>query len=541
MRARSLFLLALFCALPMFGAVEAPQPNEVWKVIDAGDVVIYSNARDGVIRESALELLRMRAALTHVTRLQIVSPVPTKVFLFRTHASFVPYRNAIVGDFEHIRGVFVPADDANYALVDASSARDDVLYHELTHFFVRNTVAGIPRWLDEGLAGFYSSFVAVGNSVRVGAPPDYFLKYLRAMGLQPLRELMTKTLEADDYKNEDVSGVYYAESWLVTHYLLIGNPARGAQLPVLLAALEQRQSLDEAFATAFKATPEEIEGEVRRYLNGSRFNYIEYKLDDLGAIRDVPAPKPLPRDELLFQLGDLLVHTTEHDGRDLLDASIELNPKRADAVADLALLADGGERQDVADTLFDRSIKVAGNDFVPYLYYARSLVHRLQTKARDGEEVSGATIAIARRMATKCLELAPKFARCRGILGETYALPGEDAATGIAESTKSLNDQPAQPDVAANLVLLHAKFGRTRTAEALIARLIAPSADEKQIAAARENLAIADFQRGVEHARAKRIGDAATSFESAIAKTTNPKLKANATKALTALPKETPQ
>jgi hypothetical protein len=144
-------------------------------------------------------------------------------------------------------------------------------------------------------------------------------------------------------------------------------------------------------------------------------------------------------------------------------------------------------------------------------------------------------------MATKCLELAPKFARCRGILGETYALPGEDAATGIAESTKSLNDQPAQPDVAANLVLLHAKFGRTRTAEALIARLIAPSADEKQIAAARENLAIADFQRGVEHARAKRIGDATTSFESAIAKTTNPKLKVNATKALTALPKETPQ
>jgi hypothetical protein len=541
MRIRPLFLLALFCAFPLAAAVEAPGPNEVWKMVDAGDVVIYSNARDGVIRESALELLRMRAALAHVTRLQIVSPVPTKVFLFRTHASFVPYRNAIVGDFEHISGAFIPDDDANYALVDATVSRDDVLYHELTHFFVRNTVAGIPRWLDEGLAGFYSSFVAIGNSVRVGAPPDYFLKYLRAMGLQPLRELMTKTLAADDYKNEDVSGVYYAESWLVTHYLLIGNPARGAQLPALLAALEQGQTLDAAFAAAFKATPEEIEGEVRRYLNGSRFNYIEYKLDDLGSIRDVPAPKVIPRDELLFQLGNLLVHTTAHDGRDLLDASIELNPNRADAVADLALLADGGERQDVADTLFDRSIKVAGNDFVPYLYYARSLVHRLQTKARDGEDVSGPTIAIARRMATKCLELSPKFARCRGILGATYAFPGEDAATGIAESTKSLNDQPSQPDVAANLVLLHAKFGRTRTAEALIAKLITPSADEKQIAAARENLAIADFQRGVEHARARRIVDATKSFDSAIAKTTNPKLKANATKALAALPKETPQ
>lgn len=541
MRTRSLFLLALFCALPMFGAVEAPRPNDVWKRLDAGDVIIYSNARDGVIRESALELLRMRAALTHVTRLQIVSPVPTKVFLFRTHAAFVPYRNATIGDFENIRGVFMPADDANYALVDASSARDDVLYHELTHFFVRNTVAGIPRWLDEGLAGFYASFVAIGNSVRVGTPPDYFLKYLRAMGLQPLRELMTKTLDADDYRNEDVSGVYYAESWLVTHYLLIGNPARGAQLPALLAALEQGQSLDAAFATAFKATPEQIEGEVRRYLNGSRFNYIEYKLDDLGAIRDVPAPQPMSRDEVLFQLGDLLVHTTEHDGRELLDASIELNPNRAAAVADLAMLADGGARQDVADTLYDKSIKIAGNDFIPSFYYARSLAARLQAKARDGEDVSGATIAVARRMATKCMELAPKFARCRAILGASYALPGESPANGIAESAKSLNDQPSQLDVAADLVLLHAKAGHTRTAEALIARFIAPSANEKQISAARENLVIAEFQRGVESARARRIADATASFEAVVAKSTNPKLKANATKALAALSKETPQ
>ena len=529
---RKLSLLFLLCAVPVFGAVEAPKPNEAWKRLDAGDIVIYSNARDGVIRESALELLRMRAALTHVTQLKIYSPVPTKIFLFRTHADFVPYRNAIYGNFENIRGLFNPGDDANYALVDGSVAHDDILLHELSHFFVRNTVAGIPRWLDEGLAVFYSSFVAVGNSVRVGVPPDYMLRYLRDRGFISLRKLMTMTLDEKSLKNEDVTGVYYAESWLFTHYLLIANPARGAQLPALLATLEQGQSLDAAFATAFKATPEEIEGEVHRYLNGSRFNYMEYNLENLGVAKDVPAPQPVPRDELLFQLGDLLVHSSEHDGQELLDAALALNPDRAATLADLAMLAENGGRLDIADTFYDRSIKVAGKDFVPYLYYARSLATRLQTKARDGEEVSGATIAVARRMATKCVELAPHFAPCHSVLGATYALPGEDAAAGIAESARSLNSRPSQLDTAADLVLLHARAGHQRTAEAIIARFIAPSADEKRIAAARENLVIAEFQRGVEHSRASRMSDATAAFESVIAKTTNPKLKANAAKAL---------
>src|SRR5207237_6657871 len=110
--------------------------------------------------------------------------------------------------------------------------------------------------------------------------------------------------------------------------------------------------------------------------------------------------------------------------------------------------------------------------------------------------------------------------------------PGEGCGRGIAESARSLNSRPSQLDTAADLVLLHARAGHQRTAEAIIARFIAPSADEKRIAAARENLVIAEFQRGVAHSRASRMSDATAAFESVIAKTTNPKLKANAAKAL---------
>ena len=67
---------------------------------------------------------------------------------------------------------------------------------------------------------------------------------------------------------------------------------------------------------------------------------------------------------------------------------------------------------------------------------------------------------------------------------------------------------------------------------AMIHRAIAPSADESRIAAARENLVVADYQRGIELAGRKRSGEAITALESVVAHTTNAKLKAQATAAL---------
>ena len=42
---------------------------------------------------------------------------------------------------------------ACYTVYDAS---DRVVYHELTHSFVKNTVANVPLWLSEGIAEYVS-------------------------------------------------------------------------------------------------------------------------------------------------------------------------------------------------------------------------------------------------------------------------------------------------------------------------------------------------------------------------------------------------
>src|SRR5262249_38671532 len=48
-----------------------------------------------------------------------------------------------------------------------------VLQHELTHFFVRQTLGGVPAWFQEGLAEYYSTLTVANGYAYFGIPrPD---------------------------------------------------------------------------------------------------------------------------------------------------------------------------------------------------------------------------------------------------------------------------------------------------------------------------------------------------------------------------------
>src|SRR6266481_5959739 len=164
------FLLICSLALPLAAAVELPRERETWVRIDAGDLTIFSNASERDTSEMATDLLRMRDAIGRLTQLKVRSAVPTNVYVFRNESSFAPYRTTVFGRNANVTGVFLGSDDANFILLqgDAPSGVDRVVYHELTHYFVKNTIAGLPLWFQEGIAEYYSTFDARGDTVNLG-------------------------------------------------------------------------------------------------------------------------------------------------------------------------------------------------------------------------------------------------------------------------------------------------------------------------------------------------------------------------------------
>src|SRR5437763_7020602 len=133
-------LLVLSLATSLF-ALEPPRERERWTTIQIDELTIYSNAGDSTTRDVAAGLTRMRDALAHFTRLAVRSPLPTKVYVFANDRSFTPYCEALRGRCDHTVGLYLGTRDANYVMIQGGSEIDRVVYHELVHYFVRNTVS----------------------------------------------------------------------------------------------------------------------------------------------------------------------------------------------------------------------------------------------------------------------------------------------------------------------------------------------------------------------------------------------------------------
>ena len=117
------------------------------------------------------------------------------------------------------------------------------LRHELTHAVLHTVLAGVPLWLDEGLAGFFEQ-----PEANDGLNPDHLDKLRRGPFAPDLARLENMRNVADMERPE------YREAWAWVHFCLRGddraraalhdylqqlraNPAPGPLLPRLRAAV----------------------------------------------------------------------------------------------------------------------------------------------------------------------------------------------------------------------------------------------------------------------------------------------------------------
>lgn len=489
-----LLLLGCFSvAAPLF-AVDLPPEGERWHRLNVENISIVSNAGERAARGVAEDLIRFRDTLSYVMKIGLRSPLPTYVYVFANESSFAPYRNAAVGNkkSEQIAGIFTQTAGGNYILLRAKSEAglDRIIYHELTHSLIRNNVAGVPPWLDEGLAGFYETFAPLGksDSVTIGKLPYKYHDALLASGLIPLRKLFAFTRPHEHLSTPELDQ-FYLQTWFFLHYLLIGNPSRGAGLGKFLELTAGGQPVGNAFEAAFGAKMEAVDAELAEYLHRERFNVIQYTVPRSKTA--IPNAAVLPRDQALYVLGKLLAHVAPAAGAEtFLAASAKLNPNNAAALAELAGVKEtlGKPAADV-DALYQQAVKLAGNDPEPYAAAALHDVVAMQHRARGGEKPSAEKIEQVRALAAKALSLAPDDVEANAVLGATYTFAGQDARKGIAASTHAFELAPDRIDIAVDLVVLYARAGRMAAAKAMYERYIVPSGETAFIEQAKQDLA----------------------------------------------------
>lgn len=464
-------LAALVFAAAAGRATELPRKGATWIAVDTPAFRVLSNAAEEPTRRLLTDLETFRSALaTLLGEATTTAALPTLVYLFRNSEDFSRYDD----DLRECRGTrctagwFLAARQANLVSIDASAEEAArVALHEYVHFLVENTSPGLPLWLNEGLAEFYSTFRATPRGAEVGRPIENHLRLLREQGLLPLAQLFAVDYNSPLYREHERAGVFYAQSWALTHRLLVGDEERGREAGgELIARLAAGEAPEPVLAGVLGLGPAELQRSLAAYVRGRLFNY------ELLPRSAAPVPedfelRPVARAEALGRLGYLLAQfvdralaaTEEHCAAALAETPSEGWALLGRAQAALTL----GDR-DAAETLAAAAASASPDEPLAHELLGHALLDRARS-LRLSELPPGFDAARrARSSFERAVELAPGLAPALAGLGLSYYWDA-DPTPGLAPSRAAARRMPHREDLVFDYLSLASRAGDVEKAQ----------------------------------------------------------------------------
>lgn len=464
----------------------APKPpgRGTWLELATPHFVVVSNARAARVTELAGELERFVATLAQIVPPSRARGTKVPVFLFDAREDFVeacrplqgPGCDGLAGLYT--RGVLGPVILADATNLERARA---IAFHEMTHAMVQRASPGTPLWLEEGLAELYSTFKVAGGTVSVGHPLAHHLVTFEQRGLLPLPTLLGADMDSEVYDADAERPRFYATSWLLTHYLVVGAQQRRGQLSRFMAEVQREQPPATAFTTAFACEPAALEAELRRYAGGASMPHLELEASALEA-PPLADPEVLARDEALAWLAVVPIEAGT-DGATaataILTEALRANPDsvRATALRGWALTRLG--RVDEAVPLLERALQLAPPSAETLALLALALMEQAApSRAGAAPTVEAASLARPRKLLAWALRTEPENLPALVALGRSYVISsGADLEPGIAALGKALELAPDDADAAFNLAQLLARSASFDRAESVVARHLATSSD----------------------------------------------------------------
>ena len=297
------FLVALVIAAPASAA---------WRRVDSPNFIVVGDVSLRDLRATAEKFEAFREVLRRVLpSVTSSSPVPTVVIVFPTDEAFTPFKPTYQGKPKAVAGYAAPGTEISYIAMLNDRESDRVIFHEYTHMVIANAVARIPVWLNEGLADFYSTFTLTdgGKRAQIGRPIDIHLQLLNGSVRVPLVELLKADQGSRLYNDDNRVSDFYAESWALTHMLLMGRPSRVNELSTYLQqvnnGVDERQAWEQVLGTS------KTETDFRQYV--TRPTMMTGVIDfpekvGIAPITEIPLS---PAAATSFQAGLMLHHNAD--------------------------------------------------------------------------------------------------------------------------------------------------------------------------------------------------------------------------------------
>lgn len=414
----------LFLGLFVLGTANAWASDPTWLQIRSPHFRVITNAGEKRAIEVAARCELMRSAfLMLMPKATADDPAPLLIFALRSQQEVDDLAQGRGGKLRHA-GIFLPGSDQSFILLNMSDDPWRTVYHEYAHELLHvNTSASVQTWFEEGFAVYFSTLKSSSKGIEIGEVPVGELQFLRQNGkLLRLSDLARVNQNSDIYNhNGPLQSAFYAQSWLLVHYLFDHGLINRAQ--PFFSAMAAGVPLDQAILDSFRIKTEKLEQQLLAYARGEKFRYFSLPAATTG----LP-----PRAENLNEVTasalelDIRWHVrTEHRKIDAVDVAAEYKsllrryPENTAALRGLGLAyLELGEYQSSFDAL-RHAVQHDPNSAVNHHALAR-LLNAMDTA---GLQDAHPEFSVAQE-AHACVSLDPHFADAYRLQASALAARG---------------------------------------------------------------------------------------------------------------------
>jgi tetratricopeptide (TPR) repeat protein len=471
---------------------------------------MIGNENEKEIRKVALKLEQFREVFTHLfPNIQFNTPVPTTVIVFKSDSSYAPFKPSA-----NTAGYFQSGEDVNYITLTTELQTMDpfnVIFHEYTHLLVNNTFKNAPVWFNEGLAEYYSTFkISDDQKIELGIAIGNHVHLLRQSKMLPLRTLFEVDHKSPHYNEGKKQSIFYAQSWALMHYLLIGKAGKVEKLARFLDLMSQNVPLESAFQQAFETSFEAMEKELRDYVKQDRYNLITGHFQKKLELDVSAEAVPLTEAESQAYLGDLLWHSRRADAVKYLEKALKLDPNLGMAHASLGMIRFYEGKVDEARASLKRAVAANSQNYLAHYYYAYTLSRQRpeDTKATYTPEQT----AKIREHLQRAIALRPDYPESYSLLAFVTLTSGTDKEVdeAIVSMKRVLSASPGLSDATFMLAQLYLRKREYKLARPLLQELTQSNADDDVREGAQEMLTgldtyekqVAEFEAAAKAGRA---------------------------------------
>ncbi len=491
---RSCFSIAVCALLFACMAPHATQAAEKWLRLSSENFDMLSCTSEREAKNLLVRLEQFRTAFftffpqkrTHYTRPYIV--------VLGSQKQFIPYLPSYKQKVRtNLTGVFMQSP-TNPRIMMVNEEVDEglqTIFHEYVHSLIAAMGLRPPLYLNEGLAEVYSTFEVKGDTVKIGVAQPWYVHLLSRKRWLPFKTFFAVDHKSKYYNEKDHVNIFYAQSWLLMHYMVFGNNSdlvTAKKLDVFLDLCETPGiSTSDAFERAFGLDYAKLEEALRDYLSRGRHITVTKKIPAAPIRRKITAKPadPIERDIELAGFKWRIKQAPDAEFRLLqLLEQHPANPRICEILAEIKAYEGG---MGAAGEYWLKAVKNNSVNPLVYVWLLRSFYQNSNLPLKY--IMHGDMCAEYRKLIDRALELAPDSMDAYELLA---MIESQSPNIRAKEMNKVLSALPAMRERSRTYLALAVTYWRLKqyeSAETVIKVLSAdPKATHEQKRMAREVL-----------------------------------------------------